>query len=281
MSEVNITAKVITSFHRDYFVKSQHFPTGNARTMVETYIKYWPKEIPLVIFYEGDVDEFVNVLAKDLIENPTHTIRVYDLFKDTDVLKFINKHKDRPDQQNRTELHKGAVRFARKSYSIVYGNFKSSTDFTIWLDADIQTFAPIDDRFFSSVLSQDKFVTFLGRSNNYTETGFLAFNNRKPVNDSFFIDWKLIYDQDMIFSLPQWHDCLVFDHLRKEMLSNEDQNNLTPWGQGYDHVFINSILGDYMDHQKGDNKKLTRSKQQYLITPKDHDYWKQPVKKAY
>jgi hypothetical protein len=88
-------------------------------------------------------------------------------------------------------------------------------------------------------------------------------------------DWKLLYTQDRVFSLAQWHDSYVFDCIRKHY---EDVNhianiNLSPWGKDYDHVFINSVLGEYIDHMKGDRKDEGRSKTSDLFETKQAEYW--------
>ena len=52
-----------------------------------------------------------------------------------------------------------------------------------------------------------------------------------------------------------------------------ENTNLTPWGKNYDHVFINSILGEYMDHMKGDRKNIGKSKKSDLFNERKAEYW--------
>jgi hypothetical protein len=49
--------------------------------------------------------------------------------------------------------------------------------------------------------------------------------------------------------------------------------NLTPWGKDYDHVFINSVLGEYMDHMKGPRKDTGSSNKSDLFVEKKAKYW--------
>ena len=49
--------------------------------------------------------------------------------------------------------------------------------------------------------------------------------------------------------------------------------NLTPWGKNYDHVFINSILGEYMDHMKGDRKNIGKSMRSDIFNERKSEYW--------
>ena len=80
--------------------------------------------------------------------------------------------------------------------------------------------------------------------------------------------YRQMYDNDLLFQLPLWHDCLVFDAAR---VNTSPHLNLSPNGRGYGHVFINSILGKYMDHMKGPRKDRGRSEK----SESNHDleYW--------
>jgi len=87
--------------------------------------------------------------------------------------------------------------------------------------------------------------------------------------------WRHLYESDELFKLEQWHDSFVFDKIRKvyEKTNLIENINLSPWGKDYDHVFINSILGDYMDHLKGPRKNYGKSYSSDLFNVKNHEYW--------
>ena len=65
---------------------------------------------------------------------------------------------------------------------------------------------------------------------------------------------------DSLFDLPEWHDSFVYDLVRKTF---ESKNAFTSHdicqGEIFDHPFVNSILGKYMDHMKGDDRKAAGS----------------------
>jgi hypothetical protein len=68
------------------------------------------------------------------------------------------------------------------------------------------------------------------------------------------------YKKDTIFELQEWHDSFVFDVVRKEYEERGMVNQNIPHGSIDLHPFINSVLGDYMDHMKGPRKRQGRSK---------------------
>ena len=71
-----------------------------------------------------------------------------------------------------------------------------------------------------------------------------------------------MYKNDTMFNYPEWHDSYLFDvqrklyrDNRKRTLSQSKSCIQTLKGLA-GHPFINSELGKYMDHMKGDRKDL-------------------------
>ena len=253
--------RVITSMNRDYYKRC-------GSTMIDSFIKYWPNECNLVIYTE----------RKFKMKQDKRRLIQKDLFELQPGCKaFVKRNKKRPDQQNSIELHLGAVRFCYKSYSITHAGLNSGgVDCIIWLDADTFTFEKITIDFLLSLADPNKYVTYLGRSNNYSETGFVMYNCNYFQHRDFMERYQKIYDTDDIFKLPQWHDCMVFDVVRVFYEKKGMQNiNLSPEGKDYDHVFVNSVLGNFIDHMKGDSRKdVGRSGgKDFKLVPPDHEYW--------
>ena len=48
---------------------------------------------------------------------------------------------------------------------------------------------------------------------------------------------------------------------------------MTPSGKDYDHVFINSELGKYIDHMKGPRKNEGKSRSTDIYTERKESYW--------
>jgi len=234
--------------------------------MLSSWQDNWPDNIKLKVYHEDNLKIGCgnNIELKPLFE------------EEPECKSFVERHKDRPDQQNALELHKGAVRFAYKTFSILHAAVTSSADYLIWIDADTFTHTKITHKFLSTLVEPDNYLTYLGRENNYSECGFVIYNLNHPANIPFMNVWRHLYEDDEVFDLEQWHDSFVFDQIRKTYEKDGiiKNTNLSPWGKDYDHVFINSVLGNYMDHMKGPRKQLGKSKRTDLFNEPSGKYWK-------
>ena len=108
------TFEVVTSMSQSYYDK-----IGNV--MLNSWIEKWPEDVKLRIYTE------------DGLELPQHPkYEVFDVFKEEPELKkFVERHKDRPDQQNPKELHLGAVRFSYKTFSVINACANKAADYVI------------------------------------------------------------------------------------------------------------------------------------------------------
>ena len=85
-----------------------------------------------------------------------------------------------------------------------------------------------------------------------------------------------------IFTLEEWHDSYVFGSILFNMKVNFPNaldytaeiavNNLAKSGGG-GHPLINSRLGKWMDHMKGDRKLAGSSKRKDVMPHRTEDYW--------
>ena len=234
--------------------------------MLSSWLDKWPADINLRVYHE---DSIINGTASNL--------SYYDLFKEESACKeFVERHKNRPDQQNDLELYKGAVRFSYKTFSIINAATTSNADYLIWIDADTFTHTNVTHNFLSSLVEKEKYLTYLGRGNNYSECGFVIYNLNHPGNIPFMNVWRHLYEDDEVFKLEQWHDSFVWDQIRKTYEKDNIIENidLSPWGKDYEHVFINSVLGEYMDHMKGPRKNEGKSRKSDLFKDVKNSYWK-------
>lgn len=260
--------EVVTSMNQSYYDKI-------GREMLVSYISNWSSDIKLRIYHEDELQQDIS-----------SRLSYYNLFDvEPELKKFVDRHKDRPDQQNNLELHYGAVRFSYKTFSILHAGYFSPADYVIWLDADTRTYNYVGEEFLNSLISPDKYLTYLGRENNYSECGFVIYNTTHPGHRAFQTAWRHLYESDEVFKLDQWHDSYVFDQVRKTYEKDGiiENINLSPWGKNYDHVFINSKLGEYMDHMKGPRKEEGKSRESDLLSkePKSssyNNYWDIPTR---
>jgi hypothetical protein len=69
--------------------------------------------------------------------------------------------------------------------------------------------------------------------------------------------WRWIYESDDIFNHEESHDSFIFGELVQDFADAGHRDLGGPGQSG--HVFINSVLGKYMDHLKGFRKEVGKS----------------------
>lgn len=253
--------------------------------MVNSFIRYWPKDVMLVVYLDDMLD------AKKLPTAPNVT---YVLLKDKDLLAFKARNGKDPRKHGLTDFRQNdsnnfgknseghwkfqfdAIRFSHKVFAF-NDLARSGCDIAIWLDGDSKTFADVTMNDIQSWLPENKMSAFLDRPQSYTETGFHMFDMNFPDAIKFFDRWIEYYKTDSIFKLSAWTDCHTYDAARRQF----DQNlwhSLSPSSGGSTaaHVFINGPLGKFMDHMKGKRKLVGKSNKKDLFVARTEDYWKNP-----
>ena len=269
-----------------------------SKKCVESILKNWPG-VSLTVYYEKkpevmDYPEFEYIH----IDKANHVLR-----------KFRADYKDDPVANGKLETISGGVRRSprlkteggrdalKESYlwNAVKFSYKVSCithavktykdfDYIIWLDDDTFTFRPIPKEFIESLCPKETLVTYLGREKKdnvkYPECGLVCYNMQHPLIQNFIQEWEDMYSTGKIFDLLEWHDSYVFWHMTKEY---RKKNGVLVNDIGYakgvkgHHVFVNSELGQYIDHFKGDRKETQRSTADDIRkTPEltNVDYWK-------
>lgn len=273
-----------------------------AKRAVNSVIKNWPADISISVYHET---QDLDIFKHDRVE-------WIDVHKaQPKLVEFKEKYKDDPVANGEIELKPGgirrpvpmpakgsfqwnAVRFANKVFCVTHALKNSKEyDYIIWLDADTYTFRPMPHSFLETLLPQDTMITFLGRENpnlndggKDPECGFVGYNLRHPEIQNYCEDWEQMYNSGTVFQLTKgWTDCSTLWYLAKKY---QKEKSIKVNDIGYakkvkgHHVFINSELGLYMDHFKGNRKGLQKSgkndfRPQVLDATKnltELDYWK-------
>ena len=254
---------------------------------IESTIKNWPDHAKILL-YPDDMSQQVS------------SARCYhfDLCKEQPKLQqFINKHKDNPKfnprikqtKQEQKDFDKDTqiyiydcVRFSYKVFACIDAWQKTKPDMLWFLDADLLTFEKIPMAWLEHIIPDSSFTSYLGRpKKGFSETGYYAFNTAHKYAGEFFERWQTYYDKDRFLELKGYTDSFTFDGARIELekegkIKNEDLNDgRFAGGRRSRHPFINSELGQYMDHLKGyDRKAAMTSKKRDLTTNQTHPYWK-------
>lgn len=259
-----------------------------ARRMVDSFTCFWPKEVDLYIYHEGEIPQY------DTVEN----LHYLDLLETCpDLATFKARHQNdpiangegkgvspfgymRPKKIKSKWHHKDsylwdAVRFSHKSFCQIHATQTIEADVVIWIDADTITFAPVTIDVLEQLLPEGNYCSYLGRPGKYTECGFMAYDVTNPHHAEFMNSWRDFYVNNKIFELQEWHDCEVFDNIRRRLeKEGKIENYNLNINQVQAHPFVNSILGTFMDHLKGGRKNAGRSYRADLKITRNEDYWK-------
>lgn len=148
-----------------------------------------------------------------------------------------------------------AKRFCYKVYTMWQAVNNLDYDRILWLDADIKFYKPINEDWINDNLTTNGIMSYMGRFNNYSETGVLYFNLHHHKVKEYLDDVINVYETDDIWNWDNRVDCIVFDKIREQYEDNNYEfRNLgvdfkVPGGhiQAY-------LYGEWFDHLKGKRK---------------------------
>jgi hypothetical protein len=183
------------------------------------------------------------------------------------------------------EFKWNAIRFANKVYA-VFDAFEKSTDWCVWMDADTFVHNKWSYKQFKKLLPDDKWITYVGRgkgSQTWPECGFYGLNKNHPMCIQFIKEFERFYEEaeNGIFELEEWHDSFVFGHILNQLTKID--NNVLDYSAdmylkeaktgGGGHPLINTELGRWIDHMKGDRKNTGKSLPKDIMVKRTESYW--------
>lgn len=260
------------------------------RRMLDTFEKFWPDDIRLIVVSEDslDIKPSTKITFHDygaLVPEGNHFKAKFTRFSQAHgIMNAYNMPDARhmmglPSQQGDPvvdvfttpdglqvtpkllpayyDYRFDAIRFSHKVFSIYGVSREYDADHLFWIDGDTYTHAPVDQRFFDETDPGDGYMSYLGRDEAYSECGFLVFNQRHPIHEVFLPQMISEYLNGDVFLLQEWHDSFIWDvhRLHYENTQGVNNRNLSGKAGGEEHPFINCVLGEYMDHLKGDERK--------------------------
>jgi hypothetical protein len=174
----------VTTFNRSYY-------DGLAKRMVETFIKFWPKEVMLVCYLEdmekSELPSAPNVIGVNVFERCNPNLQNY--------LDFIGDHFSRG--------------FAYKAFTWI-DSARTFKDFNevIYLDADVITYKPVTEQWLDNVLPDNNLVAYMGVTMNkgkwkgidkpHSDSGLYWFNPHHPYAKTFVDRYENIYNSHVI-----------------------------------------------------------------------------------
>jgi hypothetical protein len=278
----NIT--VVTTFHQKGLeLYGQRF--------LDSFAKNVDKKIKIKVYAENCAP--INPDADQIeIIDATTTLEKLSAFKNTwknvpYANGDISKH---PAKEKRKDWDKAfkwdAVRFANKVYA-VFDACNRNQGWVVWMDADTFVHSTWSYDQFKSLLPDENWITYVGRgkgSQTWPECGFYGLNLDSNVCQKFLKKFEDMYDnaEHGIFTLLEWHDSFVFGHILN--LMKHDAPNVLDYSAemylreartgGGGHPLINSKLGTWIDHMKGDRKHTGKSKTSDIIVNRNEEYWR-------
>jgi len=274
---------VVTTFHSEgYRVYGERF--------LKSFAEKVDKRIKLLVYAEN---------CKPDNPDPTR-IEIFDAVQ---ALPKLNAFKERwkddpkangipPDYikaKRPRDWHKefkwDAIRFANKVYA-VFDACERSKDWCVWMDADTFVHSNWSWDEFAECLPNDKWITYVGRgkgSQTWPECGFYGMNLNDTTCKDFLAMFEQYYEdaEKGIFTLEEWHDSYVFGELLNEF--KRRNSNVLDYSAdmylkeaktgGGGHPLINTKLGQWIDHMKGDRKFKGKSLKKDLMVSRNEAYW--------
>lgn len=272
---------VLTTFHKAGLdLYGQRF--------IDSFAKNVDKKIKLLVYAENctpvnpDINQITIIDSKELVKLNQFKSRWGNVPKANGECPFPEK---RPRDHHK-KFKWDAVRFANKVYAVFDAVERNNDKWTVWIDGDTYVHSPINYEQFQQLLPSDKWITFVGRgkgSQTWPECGFYGLNTEHDTCKKFLNEFERVYqDADNgIFKLDEWHDSYVFGKILNQLMPidknfhdySQDIYNKTAKTGGGGHPLINSVLGNYFDHMKGDRKNKGKSQKKDLLSTRAESYW--------
>lgn len=256
---------VVTTFHKEGYEKY-------GKKCLETFIEHWPKEVKIIAVTENTD---VKVVAPNLTVIDQAEINPL-------LVPFKQRYRNDPrangqdpKQKDRTAYLWDAVRFSNKVYAVTgaYRRLRNECDQMIWLDADTVTHSPVPLEFLDSIAPKGNELTAYLNRKIYPECGWVGYNLKHPLIERFMDRFENVYESGEFLRWIESHDSYVFWQVMKEMESLHVGWRALGDDKQIGHVFINSVLGSYMDHLKGPRKDKGKSRPGDLLVARTEGWW--------
>ena len=232
-----IKKAIITTFNKRLFDEYAH-------QMIDTYMET-NQSVPLFVYVEDDPNtypEYQNVTFKSLYK----------------VEPECEKFKQRNEGREVKSFLFDAVRFNYKVFAQVAAS--KLAEKVYYVDSDSVFNQKIPEVWYDQCLPDDVFISFYHRPQQFTETGFVAFNNTLPVAEKFYEEYKGHYVNDTVYNLESWTDCHTLDNTRLKLnfAYTYKEKHLGDGASG--HIMArDKFINPYIDHRKGPRKKQEHS----------------------
>lgn len=259
---------VVTTFHekgyRDY-----------GKRCIETFLEHWPEDIELLVYAEDvqveERDARLHVL--DHGEALPHLLEFRKAFAGNPLANGVRSSGGVLTRDYRWD----AVRFSNKVFAVTDAirRYRTLAEQLIWLDADTVTHRDIPRRLVDRIAPKGRqLAAYLNRS-IYPECGWVGYNLRHPEILTFAERFERTYTSGYFLAMKESHDSFVFWKVVQQMEQDREAKfKLLGSKRTKSHVFINSVLGGYLDHLKGDRKAAGKSRKSDLNWRRREAWWR-------
>jgi hypothetical protein len=275
---------VVTTFHQPGLdLYGQRF--------LDSFAENVDKRIKLLVYAEdcspvvNDTDQIIILDAKQVLPKLTAFKERWGNVPKANGIPPDNIKARRPRDWNK-KFKWDAVRFANKTYA-VYDACERSNDWCVWMDADTYVHSDWTYEQFIKLLPDTSWITYVGRgkgSQTWPECGFYGLNLNDLVCKRFLEEFERVYEdaEHGIFEMEEWHDSYVFGQIVNQM--KQIHPNVLDYSAemylkeaktgGGGHPLINTVLGKWIDHMKGDRKNVGKSNSKDIMVKRKEEYWK-------
>lgn len=220
------------------------------KRFLETFLENCKENI--IVYYEGIKPEL-----------ESEQIEYRNLWRVRDCWEMVMKLKGHPvmcgEADGNYNYRYNAYTFCRKVFAVCDAAKQAKSDTLVWIDADMVVLNKIPKNYISKLRpDKDTRIVYVGRPGWHSECGFVAYYNvRTKEMKAFFQMFRDVYRSGMFVYLQEWHDCYVFDAVRRftdvkcyniaEDVPADEEHLIHPMC----HV---PKLAKYFDHMKGARK---------------------------
>lgn len=219
------------------------------KKLLESLIENWPG---FVVVYVDEVPEMRN------------TKIVYRMLSEVFGHDQFIKYCDR-DPIFRGKIQGGysytydAVKFCHKVFA-QFDALQNHKGKVFWIDGDCVLKKTVAEEFMNSIFDGHT-LAILSRPGFYTESGFIGFDTQGEKFKEFLDAYINMYRKGLLFTLPGWHDCYALDAaINQSQVPYKDLVGNWKFGDKLE-VIENTVLGEYLVHNKGGKKFAAREAQ--------------------
>ncbi len=239
-----------------------------AKNFINTFLEFWCPSVKLIVTHENvngliksDRIHYIDLLKctkfNDFVRNNNNEFS-------TGKSKFKNLYWKPAAIRNKYNYRYDALKFGKKIIGMQVGMDYAYQGCPLpaqarayWLDADIVTLNPVPVGMLETLTRGVYKVARLYRGgSHYSECGFVAYDISCGEVRGFINDFADVYHNKKYYGYVEWHDSYIFDMLLKHQYDITCYN-IPHTNRG--HPLINSFLGVYFDHLKGEGRKSNGS----------------------